>query len=186
MGVRLYPDQSAECAAGAIVERIFVKEIAGGVRRNVILQGSGIEFLFVCCDCDGEQIAASAFADKAAQTFEPRILGTEIQIQTHRRCVVIDRGRVHLQGDNVLSPVLRANVSDFGTRAGDQVVYSASEAGRARIAGAEMFYDGDLGQLVSDKQQMGKDGDSFAAQPVKDLDRLFDLDPARNEKKCSR
>ena len=32
---------------------------------------------------------------------------------------------------------------------------------------------------------MGKDRDPFAAQPVKDLDRLFDLDPARNEKKCS-
>src|SRR5438067_81737 len=28
MGVRLYPDQSAERATGAIVERIFVKEIA--------------------------------------------------------------------------------------------------------------------------------------------------------------
>src|SRR5947207_971053 len=185
MGVRLYSDQSAERTTGAIVERIFVKEIAGGMRRNVILQGARIEFLFVACDCDREQIAAAAFAHKAAQTFEPRIPGTEIQVQTHRGRVVIDRGRVHLQRDHVLSPVLCANVGDLGPGAGDQVVYSASEAGRARIAGAEMFYDGNFGQLVSDKQQMGKDGDSFAAQPVKDLDRLFDLDTARNEKKCS-
>src|SRR2546421_1754590 len=185
MGVRFDPNESAERATGAIIERIFVKEIAGGARRDVVLQGAGIEFLFVCCDCDCEQIAASAFADKAAQTFEPRILGTEIQIQTHRGRVVIDRGGVHLQSDDVLSPVLRANVSDFGPGAGDQVVYSASETGRARIARAEMFYDGDLGQFVSDEQQMGKNGDAFAAQPVKDLDRLFDLDPARNEKKCS-
>ena len=48
-----------------------------------------------------------------------------------------------------------------------------------------MLYNGNLGQFVSDKQQMRKDGDPFAAQPVKDLDRLFDLDPAWNEKKCS-
>src|SRR5438093_1595769 len=92
MGVRLYPDQSAERATGAIVERIFVKEIAGGVRRDVVLQGARIEFLFVRCDCDCEQIAATAFAHKAAQTFEPRRPGTEIQIQTHRGCVRIDRG----------------------------------------------------------------------------------------------
>ena len=46
MGVRLDPDQSAEGGAGAIVERVFVKQIAGRVRRDVILQGARVEFLF--------------------------------------------------------------------------------------------------------------------------------------------
>src|SRR6266566_704285 len=185
MGVRFDPDQSPERATGTIVEGILIKEIARGLRRNVVLQRAGVEFLLVRRDRDRQQVAPCPFAYEATQTFEPRIFRTEVQVQTHRRRIVIDRGRVHLQGHYVLSPILRANVSDFGPRAGDQVVYSASEAGRPRITRAEMLYDGNLGQFVSDKQQMRKDRNPFAAQPVKDLDRLFDLDPPWNEKKCS-
>src|SRR5437588_9583326 len=103
MRVRFDPNQSSERATGAIVERIFIKEIAGGVRRDVVLQGARIKFLFVRCDWDREQIAASTFADKAAQTFKPRIPGTEVQIKTHRGGVVIDRGGVELQRIDLLS-----------------------------------------------------------------------------------
>ncbi|HEY0548809.1 MAG TPA: hypothetical protein VGF13_04350, partial [Verrucomicrobiae bacterium] len=63
MGVRLDPNQSAERAPGTIIERIFVKQITGRARRNVVLQRAGIEFLFVGCDCDREKIAARAFTD---------------------------------------------------------------------------------------------------------------------------
>jgi len=73
MGVRFDANQSAECAAGAIVERIFVKQITGGVRRYVILQRPGVEFLFVRRDGDRQQIASRAFAHEPAQTFEARI-----------------------------------------------------------------------------------------------------------------
>jgi hypothetical protein len=83
MRVRLDPDKAAERAPGAIVERVFVKEIAGSVRREVVLQRARIKFLFAGCYRDGQQIAASAFADEAAQTFEPRIASSEMQIEAH-------------------------------------------------------------------------------------------------------
>ncbi len=73
MRVRLDPDEPAENASGAIVERVFVKEIAGGMRRNVVLQRAGVEFLFVRRDGDGEQIAARAFADETAKAFKTGI-----------------------------------------------------------------------------------------------------------------
>ena len=73
MGVRFDPDETAEGGASAIVERVFVKKIARGVRRDVVLQCACIEFLLLFGDGDSEQIAAAAFADEPAQTFEPRI-----------------------------------------------------------------------------------------------------------------
>jgi hypothetical protein len=82
MGVRLDSDESAEGAAGTIVERVFVKKIARGVGRDVVLQGAGVEFLFVSRDRDGEQIAARAFADEPAEAFEARIARSQMQIKT--------------------------------------------------------------------------------------------------------
>ena len=46
MSMRLDADKTAKNAACAIVERIFVEKIARGVRRDVILQSAGVEFLF--------------------------------------------------------------------------------------------------------------------------------------------
>ena len=80
MRVRLDPDESAERATGTIVERVFVKQIAGGMRRNVVLQRARIEFLFVRRNCDGKQIAARAFADEPTETFDPRLSRAEIEI----------------------------------------------------------------------------------------------------------
>ena len=54
MGVRFDANQSAKGGASAIVERVFVKEIAGRVGRDVVLQGTGIEFLFAMSDRDRE------------------------------------------------------------------------------------------------------------------------------------
>ncbi len=54
MRVRLDADQAAENRAGAIVERVLVKQIAGGVGRDVVLQRAGVEFLFVLRDRDSE------------------------------------------------------------------------------------------------------------------------------------
>ena len=73
MGMPFYPNQTAENGASAIVERVFVKEIARGVRRDVVLQCARIEFLLVFGDCDSEQVAATTFADQPTQTLEARI-----------------------------------------------------------------------------------------------------------------
>ena len=70
MGMRLYSDQSTENRAGAIDQRVFVKEIARGMRLYMVLQRARIEFLLVFGDCDGKQIAAAAFAGEPAETFE--------------------------------------------------------------------------------------------------------------------
>ena len=48
------------------------------MRRDVVLQRARVEFLFFRRDGNGEQIAASAFADQPAETFEPRIARAEI------------------------------------------------------------------------------------------------------------
>src|SRR5205814_6135686 len=44
----------------------------------------------------------------------------------------------------------------------------------------------DFGELVGDKKQVRKNGNVLAAKPVKNFDRLFDFDTARNEQKRSR
>ena len=73
--------------------------------REVVLQGAGIEFLIAISDGDSEKIAAPAFAHEPAETLEPRILRSQMQIKTHGGGVVIDRGRVHLQRAHVFAPV---------------------------------------------------------------------------------
>jgi hypothetical protein len=52
MGVRFDPDQSTKGRASPIIERVFVKEIASRVGRDVVLQGARIEFLFAMSDGD--------------------------------------------------------------------------------------------------------------------------------------
>ncbi len=47
----------------------------------MILQSARIELLFALRNRDREQIAARAFADEAAETFETRIRGAEVHIQ---------------------------------------------------------------------------------------------------------
>ena len=54
MRVRLDPDQAAEGGSGAIIQRVLVKQIAGGAGRDVVLQGPGVELLFVLRDRDSE------------------------------------------------------------------------------------------------------------------------------------
>ena len=185
MGVRLDADKAAESGAGAIVERVFVKKIAGGMRRDVILQRARIEFLSSARDGDCEEIAASAFADETAETFEARISSAKVQIEAHGRRVVIYDCRVHLQRDDVASPILRAHISHFRARAGDQVVHTAGESEACRSNGAKRLDHRDFGELVGDQKQMRKDGCVFAVQPMENLDRQFDFDTARHVKKCA-
>ena len=71
MRIRFNADQTSEDGAGAIVQRVFVKQVAGRARRDVVLQRARIEFLLMLCHRDGKQIAAAAFANETAQTFEP-------------------------------------------------------------------------------------------------------------------
>src|SRR5580704_7226634 len=85
MGVRLYSDQSTANRAGAIVQRVFVKEIARGMRRDMVLQRARIKFLLVFRHRDSKQIATAAFAGEPAETLEARISRAKIQVQTHRR-----------------------------------------------------------------------------------------------------
>jgi len=47
VGMRFHADETAESGARAIVERIFVKEIARGVRRDMVLQRARVEFLLL-------------------------------------------------------------------------------------------------------------------------------------------
>src|ERR1044071_3198335 len=128
MCVWLHSDEPTKGGTRAIIERVLVKEVAGGVRRDMVLQRARVELLVAIGDGDCKKIAPPAFTDKAAQTFETRVAPAQMQVEAHRRGVVIDRGRVHLQRANVLAPGLRANVSDFRARSGNEVVHPASKA----------------------------------------------------------
>ena len=153
--------------------------------RDVILQRARVEFLSSARDGDCEQIAASAFAGEPAETFEAGIFSAEVQIETHGRSIVIDDCRVHLQRDDVASPVLRADVSHFRARTGDQVVHPAGETGSLLIYGTKRFDDGHLRKLVRDQKQMGKDGRVLTMQPMKNLYGQFDFNTARDVKECA-
>jgi hypothetical protein len=84
MRVRFHADQPAEDGAGAIVQRVFVKQVARRAWRDVVLQCARVEFLLVFRHRDSEQIATATFADESAQAFESRILCAYVQIQAHR------------------------------------------------------------------------------------------------------
>ena len=83
MSVRFHADEPAENRAGAIIERVFVKQVASRARRDVVLQCACVEFLLVFRHRDSEQIAAAAFTDEPAETFEPRIFCAHVQVQAH-------------------------------------------------------------------------------------------------------
>jgi len=71
MGVRFYANQTSENAAGAAVQRVFVKQIAGGVWRDVILQRARIKLLIPVSNRNCQQIATRSFANQPTQAFEP-------------------------------------------------------------------------------------------------------------------
>src|SRR4029453_19404181 len=103
-------DEPAESSAGEIVERVFVEQIAGGAGGDMVLEGAGVEFLFMMSDRDRKQVAARSFSDEAAQTFEARIAATKMKIETHRRGIALDLGRIDLQCSHTLVPTLRADI----------------------------------------------------------------------------
>ena len=152
MGVRFDADQSAEDGAGAIVQGVFVKEVACRVWRDVVLQCAGVELLPMFGHGDSEQIAAPAFANESAQTFKTRILRADMQIQAHGGSIVIDDCGVHLQRDDILSPILIAHVGHLRTGAGDEIIHATSEARRGSVTRSEMFDDRDLRQFISDQE----------------------------------
>src|SRR5207244_12654883 len=152
------------------------------MRTGVVLKRAGIEFLNSISDGDGKQIAARAFTSETAEAFKTRIAAAEMQIQTFNGCFVLHFGEINLQGENVLPPFLGAHVSDFRARTGNQVVHSASEAGRLPMGGAEMFDHCDFGKFVGDKEQVRKNGGILAGKPTKKFKRQFEFSDARDVK----
>src|SRR4051794_6433794 len=104
MSVRLDPDQAAEGAAGAIVQRVLVEQVARRVRARVVLQRARIELLRVVGNANGEHIAPRVFAGEPAQAFETAIGSAEVNVQTPGGGIALDRGRVNLDGERFLVP----------------------------------------------------------------------------------
>ena len=151
----------------------------------MVLQCAGIEFLLVFGDCDSEQITSAALAYEPAQTFKTRIPRPDMQIQAHRRSIVIYHSRVHLQRHDIVRPVLGADIGHFRTGPGYQIVHSARKSRRMFIHRAEMLDHGHFRELIRDQKQMRKHRGVFAIEPMENFDRLLDLDAARHIKKCS-
>src|SRR3981081_2834862 len=101
-----------------------------------------------------------------------------MQIKTHGRSVVIDRGRVHLQRTHVLAPGLRANVSDLCAGADDEIVHATGEACYLSLYRAEMLDHRHLGQFIRDKKQMRKHRSVLAVQPMEDFNWQLDFNAA--------
>src|SRR5437868_14591765 len=98
---------------------------------------------------------------------------------------MIDCGRVHLQRDDIVSPLLRTNVSHFCPGAGDEIIHAASKTRRGPATGAEVFDHSNLSEFIRDEEQMWKNRHVIVSQPMEDFDRQFDLDSTRHKKKCS-
>src|SRR5437868_6783602 len=185
MGMRLDPDETSENRARAIAQRILVEQITRRMWRTMILQGAGVEFLFVVGDRKREQITPRPFADESAQTFKSRIGSAEIEIQTHRRSVALHRGGVDLQGNDVFIPPLRTDVFHRRSSAGDEIVYPAGKSAPGFLNRTEMFDHRNFRHLVSDQQQMRKNGGVFVRQPMENFDRQFEFDAAGDVNKRS-
>jgi hypothetical protein len=186
MRVRLDPDQTAKGISGATAERIFEKQVTLGVRRSVILQSTRIEFLCFVTDRNREHVAVGAFAGKAAQTFKARIFSpkSEVKIQCSR--IAGDGGGVDLDAQRLVAPVLRADICHFRTGSHDQVVYAAGEAGPLAIGRATMFDQSHFGLFLGDDERVGENCGVHRMQPVKRLERHFDLHVARHVKESPR
>src|SRR5439155_17429319 len=135
------------------------------------LECASIKFLCPICDRNSEQIAARAYAHEAAETFEPRMFCSQMEVETHGCGIVIDRGCVHLQCAHIFAPVLRADVCDLRARTGDQIVHTAGEARQLWIQRTKRFDHGNFREFVSDKKQMRKNRSVRAMQPMENLDR---------------
>ena len=173
MRVRFDPDKAAECAARMIARARSYKGM-----RSAVIYGER----WVSCKVRAlnprrrsatettRRCAASAFADEPAR-LSNRDVFSEMPIETHGRHIVIDHGRVHLQSAHVFTPGLRASVGDFRTRPGDEVVYSAGEAGCVSVSRAEGFDHRDFASSSATRSRCREDGSILAMQPMINLNR---------------
>src|SRR4051812_29686012 len=113
MRVRLDADQSAESRTGAIVQRVLVKQIAGRVWTQVILQRASVEFLLIGGHTNREHVAPRAFAGQSAQAFEASVGAAEMDVQAQSGSFPFDRRRVDLNRERLFVPVLGADVIKF-------------------------------------------------------------------------
>ena len=90
MRVWLHPDEPAKGGARAIIERVLVKQVAGGVRGDVVLQRARVELLVAIGDGDGKKIAPPAFADQAALAWQL----ASAQRQMRELSILTDRDRI--------------------------------------------------------------------------------------------
>ena len=176
-------NESAEGSAGTIGQRVFVKQIAGGVGKRGPA-GSGIEFLFLMSDGDREQIAASTFSYQTAQAFEARVIATEMQIQAHGRGIAFHCGGVNLQCGHILVPALRANVCSPLRR-----VPRSDRSLRKQIRAQFLSNDRKCSSTVTfaissaTRSKCGKTAAFSLDQPVKNFDRQLEFHPARDVNK---
>src|SRR5260370_35733018 len=105
-------DQSGKDRAGPIAQRVFVKQIAGGVRLEEVLERALIEFLISTGNRDREHVTPGAAADHPADAFQTRISPAEIEREIKYRGVTVRRGRVNLDGNKITAPVLSADVCE--------------------------------------------------------------------------
>src|SRR5260370_24046595 len=86
-------DQSGKDRAGPIAQRIFVKQIAGGVRLEVVLERALIELLISTGNRDREHVTPGAVADHPTDAFQTRIPPAEIEREIKYRGVAGSGGR---------------------------------------------------------------------------------------------
>src|SRR2546430_2663659 len=103
-----------------------------------------------------------------------------MDVQAERGCVPFYGGRIDLDRERFLVPVLGADVIQFRAATDDQIVYAAGESSTVRVSRTEMLDDRDLRELVRDQERVRENGSIFAMQPMENLDRQFDFDTFRD------
>jgi hypothetical protein len=168
-------DETREDGAGGIVEGVFVKEVAAGVRSGVVLEGALIDDLGGGGQGDGDHVAAAALAEEVADALAAGEGGAELDLEGFDLGVAMRGGGGEMEGGGGVAEFLAVGVGDAATGLGDEVGDGATEGGDV-TQGVVVIDDGDGGVVASDDEGVGEDGGVLGSDPVEDFDGVFDDD----------
>lgn len=173
MSAFVHTDQAGKDAAAAAKQHILVKQVAGGMRRMVKLQGALIIFLICVGQRHRKHVAAGAAAFEMADVFSPVPCGSEVgQAMIHPAVLAAMRGG-HVDGLGVQIPQLAKDVVNGSPATRHQLRGSAGENGGVGRR-AVVLQDRHVSLLFRMNNRAGKDSDIFTGGPMENFQHSFE------------
>ena len=173
-------DHPREDRAARVIERVFVKQIAGGTGRDVILERPLIKLLLAFRDRDRKHVAAAAFADQAACALGAGIAAAEIDIEALGRGIAPHDGVVDLECQRFAAPILDADIVQLRPGPHIQIVEADGQCGGIRLRPHEVIHQRHLAILLGDEERVRERRIPLAREPMENLDGQVDLHAARD------